>query len=202
MSDWKEKELEDYIVANPFELFADYEIVPLSLQIRLLGRQVRCKYGIIDLLYCLSSAEEWRAYPHIYILELKAVQADKKTVEQMERYKAAVNDIDLYKYVPPGDFLHYAHMIDNFMTINTMIVAPSFHESIRWFEIQKLTDRTDAGFTFRKAESSPDGWASNDELEAAMVPALKMATRKSKFWFVSSRMRAGLDSLTFKSPIN
>jgi len=76
---WLEKELEDAIAHNPTILFGGS-----GESIRLLGRQVRCRTGIIDLLFSQGAT--------LLIVETKAVKATEKTIGQVARYREAIKE--------------------------------------------------------------------------------------------------------------
>jgi Holliday junction resolvase-like predicted endonuclease len=77
MADFTEKQLEDWLVDNWQQASkrALFPYLPPSYDIELIGRQVFCSVGIIDLL-----AFTGRTF---LVIELKAVTADEKAVEQV-----------------------------------------------------------------------------------------------------------------------
>lgn len=116
--EWQEKELEDYVASNPPELIGLLSCSTLEL----MGRQVKCHTGIIDLMFASGLG--------LYIVEVKAVCADEKAVGQVVRYVEAIKmatEKTFWKYVPsPED---KAHLIDEIFPPVPVIIAPSFTQA-------------------------------------------------------------------------
>ena len=128
--DWLEKVLEDHIAANPHELGgvifgSDYEI-------SLLGRQVPCQYGIIDVLLWARNEN----FSYVLVVECKANHEKGLAVEQVSRYAAAVEDADMYDGLPEDAFPNQRQNRRGWMQhieIRTIpiIVAPSFSNQLQ-----------------------------------------------------------------------
>lgn len=85
MADFTEKQLEDWLTENwaTEHSKALFPYMPESLRpVELVGRQVRCKSGTIDLL-----AFSLRTF---LVIELKSTTADERVIEQVMRYQHAV----------------------------------------------------------------------------------------------------------------
>lgn len=196
MLKWKEKELEDFIEANPLVLFPIYfEGSHEHLEVVVLGRQIRCRYGIIDLL--IGSYWRHQDIPMftVTVVELKAVTANQRTVEQVLRYMSAIEQINYYKFVPRDDFMDYAHEIEHFVTVESMIVAPKFDESITWYPSRIEATKTASGFDFDFDRRVRGIRNDNNDLELAMNSIIEAATHSAKMRFVSKKIELGMDNL-------
>lgn len=110
MNDWNEAELEQYIVDHVPEFVGS-----TGLTVRLLGRQIPCYYGIIDLLIQVGVS--------VWLVELKAVPANQKAVGQLQRYQKSILEVSPYQDLTPQEFDLYGPRIDT--TVHTVLVAPS-----------------------------------------------------------------------------
>lgn len=90
MADFTEKQLEDWMVANWHNgcsnMLFPYVANP-ERSIELVGRQVRCANGIIDLLAFVGRT--------FAIVELKATTVDERVIEQVIRYQRAIEDASI-----------------------------------------------------------------------------------------------------------
>jgi hypothetical protein len=157
---WLEKELETYAVTHMGELF---QPIIGDLPVKILGCQVRCMFGIIDLL----------AYQgvNLFIVEFKAVTADEKTTGQLHRYKQAICNLSL----PDGytrEMMDACPMLLDF-PISLVAVAPAFTDSaMRGIDVcisaRKQVDR----FTFERAKWPGYDRDSADSINELLRPYL------------------------------
>lgn len=158
MNGWLEKELEDYAIANAPELFRYITGEPY---VNVLGRQVRCPFGIIDLL----------AYQglNLFIVEFKAVCADDKTAGQLFRYRQALSGLSL-----PDDYT--LEMMDACpllmdIPISLVAVAPSFTNSaMRGIDVCITAKKNQNGFAFERAKWPEYDKKSIDPLRELLRP--------------------------------
>jgi len=175
MTTWLEKELEDYIVANPESLrHALYYGTDPEEQIEVLGRQVRCDAGIIDILI-------WVHSPHhhfVWVVECKAVHETGRVVEQVQRYVDAVKHAD-YEYEYYDGELHVA----------PLIIAPSFGKQFAETYNHRLVAarKTTNGFELSVANDYRKN--GNRQLLDALRPALERASLDAKVEEIKSRLR-------------
>jgi len=159
MNDWLEKRLEDYIVANPrtvSEQILDYDD---DYEVSTLGRQVRCQYGIIDVLLWVHGPE----HNLLLVVECKAKHERGLAIEQVERYIASVQSIARIQDVRLGAI--------------PVIVAPSFDKRIvsTYDGILIAAQQIDNGFNLKRAfEWKP---SSNDHLISVLGPVIQRAQR-------------------------
>lgn len=141
--DFKERELENYIVANLKTFTAQAsDFWPLDdLDVTLLGRQVPCKYGIIDLLIQVGAM--------LWVVELKAVRADQKCVGQLRRYERAIAELNPYEVLDTaGEMEIYANSVEPITA--TVLVAPSFTpDAMCAVDWAIVTEKRDDAFVFK-----------------------------------------------------
>jgi hypothetical protein len=136
MSEWKEKELEDYVVDHLDDVFS---LITENPHVTLLGRQVRCRYGIIDILAFQGST--------LFVIELKAVKADDNTAGQLQRYRHAIDRVGL-----PEHFT--LELLDTFpilcdFPISLVVIAPAFTDkAVYGVDLCFKATKTDTGFAF------------------------------------------------------
>ena len=129
-NDWLERELEDYIVANSREFCG--AIFPIDMyEISLLGRQVRCQFGIIDVLFWVRNVR----FSYVVVVECKAKHEKGLAVEQVSRYQSAIQGANIYDDTPSEawpifgtDYHGWARYID--LETLPVIVAPSFDNKL------------------------------------------------------------------------
>lgn len=115
-NEWREKELEDYIVANPQAIGQHLHMVSVNkAELVYLGRQVKCEVGIIDLLFHAN----WT----IYVVELKAVRATAKELGQVLRYADYIQE-NLYDFVHVDKATYFNALIHRFVYSNIITVVP------------------------------------------------------------------------------
>lgn len=115
-NEWAERELEDFIVANPHAIGQHLHMVDTNkAELVYLGRQIKCTVGIIDLLFHAS----WT----IYVVELKAVRATAKELGQVLRYANYIQE-NLYDFVYVGPPSHFNALIHKFVYSNIITVVP------------------------------------------------------------------------------
>lgn len=169
---WLEKELEDAIADDPTILLdAAYgEYVHDRNYCRLLGRQVPCGTGIIDLLFTYGK--------QLYIVELKAVKATDATVGQTIRYKEAVKsatDDALFKYAAIPQKLRIPRSLYlSGLDPECIIVAPTFTtEAINTMSLigQAVIARKDEEGAFRLSPAERHHF--DDKADQSLVSLLK-----------------------------
>lgn len=191
-NEWLERELEDCLVDDPYILFTGYyEGDRENKEVGLLGRQIKCRYGIIDLLFysCLRSTSI-PVYT-VTLVELKAVQANHRTVEQVMRYMAAIEQIGFYAAVPSDHFAEYGHMVDSFIHFESVIVAPSFDDSISWFPNKIIVEKTDGMFEFTQPWEVKGTYEDNDPLRTALSPLFPRVAESARQWHKTSGANRG-----------
>jgi hypothetical protein len=150
-----ERELEDYAVAHIDEVFACLYSPPKH-PVTILGRQVPCRHGIIDLLAYLGRV--------LFVIEFKAVKADDKVAGQLERYKRAIAATSFSDAIT----VEMALTIVNNEIAETVVVAPSFtKEALRAVDICIISKRDGDKYTFELA-----GYNSSRELDTVLAKAL------------------------------
>lgn len=162
MVKFAERELEDYLWNNPDSLgkllhtsgINGHEFVKL-------GRQVKCRSGIIDLLFY--------SFTTVYVVELKAVMADTSAMGQVNRYATQLcREIGITRIKPMGD-VSYSDLYDFIkedVSIETILVAPGFDDKVASASSSTMhlvvADKTDSGFnlcmdgTYRRYTSNAD----------------------------------------------
>ena len=180
-----ERELEDYIWENPGSLgkllhpsgINGHEFIKL-------GRQVKCRSGIIDLLFY--------SFTTVYVVELKAVMADTFAMGQVNRYATQLHDeISIIRIRPTGDVScsELYDFIKEDVSIETILVAPGFDDKVSSASSSTMhlvaADKTDSGFNL-----CMDGicrrYTSNADLVDALKPfydnIVKVAQQKKAFY--------------------
>jgi hypothetical protein len=180
MNEWLEKELEDYIAQNPLEL--ERLIFGGNYEISVLGRQVHCQSGIIDV---LMWARNWR-FSYVLVVECKAKHEKGLAVEQVARYVAAVEDASLYDNLPedaiPNQTKGRAGWMQH-IKLNTIpvIVAPSFDSTLTatYAGVLLSAIRTTDGFALGRKDNllrQP----TQDKLDAILAPVIRRAHADAK----------------------
>lgn len=122
-NEWLERELEDFIVANPNMIGQlTHETGVNKAPFVYLGRQIKCTVGIIDLLFHASRT--------IFVVELKAVRATAKDLGQALRYSNYIRE-NLYDFVHHGRPSHFNALIHRFVysdlvSVTPILIAPSY----------------------------------------------------------------------------
>lgn len=189
---WLEQELEDYIEDNPRQFFdAYFPHLGSDAEIGCLGRQVECAYGIIDLLYYVTLPYTPFATVEIFILELKAVQANRKTIEQALRYKQALEAVNLYMFLSMSEINEMSDDIHDYINFHSILVAPSFTQDTKWFGDCVLAEKTGDRFEFthRRCEYKlPD----TPSAVKALRPAVEIARETIRKRSVSASIMQGM----------
>lgn len=194
--EWKEKDLEDYIHENPKELFE--VIFPFGTgdsEIGLLGRQVECAHGIIDLMYYVTLPAACFPTVHVYILELKAVPANRKTIEQVLRYRQALKNVNFYMLMGMEEVEDLPDDIYDFVHFEPVIVAPSFGNDTDWFGDRILTEMVDGNFRFQRQKYNLKKFDTQQTINA-LQPAVDIAVQSMRKRKVSETIRRGWQSMT------
>lgn len=93
---FSEKELEDWFCDNVQEAMSALHSFPHDYTFTLLGRQVKCEGGIIDLLILQQGETVGMDYHTgvgvIHVVELKATKAKRQDWEQLDRYMRCLKD--------------------------------------------------------------------------------------------------------------
>lgn len=181
MIDWLEKELEDYVVANPQE-FEPLIFGSNTYTVSVLGRQVRCQYGIIDALLWARNEK----FSFVLVVECKAKHEKGLAVEQVSRYIAAVEDADMYEGLPDDAFPNWKTGCRGWMqhiTIKTLpvIVAPSFSDQLLATYTGILIAAEKVGDKF--ILNRKDGHIrppKQEQLDAALFPVIQRAQADAK----------------------
>lgn len=193
MNEWLEKELEDYVVAHPQELCAK-AFQYFHHDVSVLGRQVRCQFGIIDVL--LWMRDENASY--VLIVECKAKHEKGLAVEQTTRYQQAVSYAGIYDDLPSDAWPTLDEDNDGwgqYIDIQTVpiIVAPSFDRKLAatyhgtLITAQKVGDK----FIFDYASGNTCPSVQN-ELDAALAPVIYRARTSARAQHISRRLKNGL----------
>lgn len=195
-NEWLEKELEDYIVANQREFCG--AIYPVDMfEISLLGRQVHCQFGIIDLLFWVRNVR----FSYAVVVECKAKHEKGYAVEQVTRYESAIRGADIYDDTPSDawpifgtDYHGWARYID----IETLpvIVAPSFDEKLipAFRGALVVAKHTGSGFAFERigGAPAPEG---QDQLNQVLRPVIKRAHIDAKAHDLLESLKGGTPRL-------
>jgi hypothetical protein len=176
MNNWLEKELEDYIVANPDSLrhLLYYGADDKEERIDVLGRQVRCDAGIIDILLWVHSP-----YHHfVWVVECKAVHETGRVVEQVQRYVDAVKHAE-YEF----------EYFDGELYVSPLIIAPSFSKQFAETYNHKLVkaQKTDYGFELSTANDYRK--QGNSHLLDVLRPAIERSSLDAKTEEIKSKLR-------------
>lgn len=194
-NEWLERELEDYIVEHPRELCAS-AFQYFNEQATVLGRQVRCQYGIIDVLIWLHSDTT----SQVLVIECKAKHERGLAVEQVKRYQAAIEWADIYSGLPRDAWPEFGtsnHGWARYIEIYThpVIVAPSFDEKLLATFHGTLVTAQKVGnsFDFRcVGDSYPDN---QGQLNDALAPVIKRAQIDAKAKHITESLRNGFPSI-------
>jgi hypothetical protein len=195
MGEWLERELEDYIVAHPRELCAT-AFMYFTEDVSVLGRQVRCQYGIIDVLLWVHS----ETVSHVLVVECKAVHEKGLAVEQVTRYQSAIEFAGIYDNLPSDAFPEYgtnnhgwAHHIE--IVTHPVLVAPSFDKKlVSTFHGSLVTaQKIDGGFSLASSGGRlyTDG---QGQLNDALAPVIRRAQTDAKAKHITEALRNGFPS--------
>ena len=121
MADFTEKQLEDWLVDNwdaehGKALFPYYPSIRKGVE--LIGRQVHCQHGIIDLLAFTERS--------FIIVELKAVIADEKVVEQVIRYQRSIEEAALATEFDVSLGMGLGYPSGEATDTTSVVIAPGF----------------------------------------------------------------------------
>jgi Holliday junction resolvase-like predicted endonuclease len=153
-----EKHLEDYAVAHIDDVFA---CVDKDMRVTIIGQQVPCRHGIIDLLAYYRG--------QLLVIEFKAVQADDKVAGQLERYKRAIQFLTVPDFITLDIMRSYPNLFDNM--IATVAIAPSFTtQALRAVDHCILSSRSGNEYTFEKAPYTREPKGTNDKLKEVLRP--------------------------------
>ena len=195
-NEWLEKELEDYIAADPVR-FCEVMYPPGLFEISLLGRQVRCQFGIIDVLLWVRNVR----FSYVVIVECKAKYEKGLAVEQVTRYQSAVETTDIYSNTPSDAWPIYGtdyHGWARYIELETVpvIVAPSFDEKLLpAFSGALITaQKTPAGFVLERVGGRPYP-DQPDQLNLALAPAIRRAHIDAKSREMLDALRSGIPGL-------
>lgn len=167
-NEWLERELEDFIVANPHTIGGlTHEVSVNNMDFVYLGRQIKCTVGIIDLLFHASRT--------LFVVELKAVRATGKDLGQVLRYANYISD-HLYNFVHygrPSQFNSMIHQFvhSNIVSITPVLVAPSFESmaasltTVHTYQATKVADSFSIEAVWAHSPSFDDS-----ELHQALAP--------------------------------
>lgn len=153
-NEWLEKELEDYIWANPNVLGStkwhwDWPI----LNLKPLGRQIKCSTGRIDLLFFDKS--------DLFVVELKAVKASSKDLGQVTRYSENItNVLSVYHaWNHVSDFTTYLAFKAEYVRIHKVLIAPEFDSNLAGANSNDthllLASKSRNGFLFSEFIAAP-----------------------------------------------
>lgn len=194
-NEWLERELEDYIVEHPYELCSK-SFPYFKEQVSVLGRQVRCQYGIIDILLWMYSDTT----SMVLVVECKAKHEKGLVVEQVKRYQAAIEYADTYRGLSDDAWPQYGteyHGWAQHIEIQThpIIVAPSFDTKfVSTFQgtlvaAQKIND----GFEFQEVHGPYP--SDQGQLNDALAPVIKRAQIDAKAKHITQSLRDGFPSI-------
>lgn len=180
-----ERDLEDYIWENPDSLGRLLHTSGVNgHKFVKLGRQVKCRSGIIDLLFY--------SFTTVYVVELKSVMANTSAMGQVNRYATQLRgEICITRIKPIGD-VSYSDLYDFIkedVSIETILVAPSFDDMVASASSDTMhliaASKTDLGFDLR-FDGTYRGYTSNADLTVAIKPfcdnIVKVAQEKKVFY--------------------
>lgn len=168
MTPWLEKDLEDYVVSHLNDVFG---LIIDNPHVTLLGRQVRCRYGIIDLLAYQDST--------LFIVELKAVKADDNTAGQLQRYCRAIQHAPLPDRFSL-EFLDLYPVLYDF-PISLIAIAPAFTDKAAYgVDFCIKTERIVDGFSFERAVWPKGDKEANKALTTILNPYFDSLIRAQK----------------------
>jgi len=191
MGDWLEKELEDYIVAHPREL-CEQAIMYFKENVTVLGRQVRCQFGIIDVLLWVQS--DVKSY--VLVVECKAKHEKGLVVEQVSRYLKAVEYANIYSDLSGDawpdfgtDEIGWAHLIE--LEAYPLIVAPSFDRKFIDTYQGMLATAEKVGDRFVFGRVNGDYPDCQGQLNDILEPVIKRAQNDAKARKITEGFRRG-----------
>jgi hypothetical protein len=163
--EWLEKSLEKYVLSNMDELSkAIYAGTPQK--ITLLGSQIKCRYGIMDIL-CHDQF-------NVYVVECKAVEADESVVGQAMRYCNSLEYVlNPYFHLPDALLESSAEHVN--YHIGSIIIAPSFCKKLRGSNciLIQATHKGDGQFSLERYAPEMNGFDDTD-LEEMLIPFAQM----------------------------
>lgn len=160
---WKEKDLEDFLEINPGAAILPFGNNDHSWQYETIGRQVKCDNGIIDLLVRAWVDNGITVRNHIYVYELKKVEAKRQDREQVNRYVKSVKSA-MHSVAQSGaNFYRDLRIVNDFCDawVTGILIAPSGAPDVfvtRWHD----------GFSFRRREGRKPAF-DNSELESVLA---------------------------------
>lgn len=189
MNDWLEKELEDYIVANPYDI--EELIFGKHFDISVLGRQVRCQYGIIDVLMWAHNEN----FSYVLVVECKAKHEKGLAVEQVSRYRAAIDDARTYDNLPDDAFPDWRTGYIGWMhhvSIETIpvLIAPSFSDQLTatYTGVLIAAQQTDSGFALTRKDHNVRP-PTQEQLDTVLAPVIRRAHADAKARFISESFK-------------
>lgn len=185
MNSFIEKDLEDFAEAN-IDALSLYMTLSDKAEVSMLGRQVPCAFGRIDML---------AFYMHtIFVIEFKAVKAGEKELGQVMRYCSCVE-----RTINPAEhmsFETYNAVFDYLIyDVRPIIVAPSFSESLLASNCTLITAAQSCdGFEFSspwKRGTSKIVAKGNERLLEALQPASRFIAGLA----IGDRVRNGFNAI-------
>jgi len=193
-NEWLEKELEDYIVDNPLA-FGTVALIYPRYEVSVLGRQVRCQHGIIDVLLWARNDTE----SYVLVVECKAKHEKGLAVEQVSRYRDAIVNAGIYAGTPPdawptrdGQYRGWAQYIE--LNVAPVIVAPSFDSKLvaTYSGTLVTAHKVPDGFKFNRQEGECPGW--QGELDSVLTPAIRRAQIDAKARYITEGFQDGMQA--------
>lgn len=173
---WLERELENWVVANPHEIGRGMHEVSVNKQpFVYLGRQIKCTVGIVDLLFHSSRT--------LFVVELKAVRATAKDLGQVLRYTNYIEDylFDFVSHPYPSQLNAMVYEFAKSMVeISPVLIAPDFdHMAAALPYVHTLqATKTDDGFEIEPVWKHDPAFG-DSELRQALAPFAKLIQRET-----------------------
>lgn len=167
---WKEKDLEDFLESNPGAALPPLPKYPefnSGWQYETIGRQVKCKGGIIDLLVRAWLDDGITVKNHIYVYELKSVDAKRQDKEQLSRYVKSAQDSMFEVVSATRDFERDLRIVQDYCGswVTGILIAPSGAPDV-------LVTNFGRGFTFKWRTLQKPAF-SNSQLSDLLSPYIR-----------------------------
>lgn len=162
-----ERELQEYLEGDGFAAIGEAMAGHVhlgSLNLRLVAPQVRCRYGVIDLLAV------WNELTPV-VIELKARKADGRAASQLLRYAKAVEDAYSRVYYDQmfAEGLEELPSMRGWYSITTILIAPDFDDdALLLSDWNLLAKHPDNKFRLEVASSPKD--RPQEQLEGMLRP--------------------------------
>lgn len=204
MSKFKEKELEDWMCENiQSSMEWTSKFLPKPYRYRVIGRQVPCKGGILDLLVEVTAPGDDLSPIHLIVLELKAKPGKRQDIEQVDRYVREVKstlDLMCFEESIKDELRHFSeltiwralHEYNSWNSVQGMVVAPG---GVADIHVQK----NEHGFSFSYPGSKRPHF-DNSALERILTPAALHNIRYHLGGSIGKQISANMKKLSTVAP--